>query len=305
MTAVSDPDASSQRAERGNPTTGMSLSDHLRELRRRLVRSGIAIAIGMVVGWIYYDQIFKWLSEPFNNVVAEAQAEGRVVILALTGVADPFTLQLQIAAMVGVVLAAPVWLYQTWRFITPGLHRHERRWALGFAAVATPLFAAGVLLAYWVLPSGLSLLFGFTPQGVENIVSVDRYLDFFVRTILVFGVGFLLPLLIVLLNFAGILTGKALVSWWRIIIVIVFVFAAIATPTGDPWNMALLAAPILILVTIAVGVCLLNDRRRSRRRATEGFDQWDDDEASSLDTTPSDIESAPTDIDAPEPPTSA
>jgi sec-independent protein translocase protein TatC len=281
-----------------DPAVGMSLAEHLRELRKRLVRSGIAIAAGMVIGWIYYDRIFAWLSEPFTDIVAEAQAQGRTVVLALTGVADPFTLQLQIAAMVGVIIAAPVWLYQIWRFITPGLHRHERRWALGFAAAATPLFLAGVLMAYWVLPSGLALLFGFTPAGVENIVSVDRYLDFFVRTILVFGVGFLLPLLVVLLNFAGLLTGQTLISWWRAIILIVFVFAAIATPTGDPWNMALLAAPILLLVSIAVGICVLNDKRRARKRSAQGYDQWDDDEASL-------IEPAGSEFEPPEPTTSS
>ncbi|MCX6461788.1 MAG: twin-arginine translocase subunit TatC [Actinobacteria bacterium] len=306
MSSVSGPKAGRRRKEpRPDPAQGMSLVDHLRELRNRLVKSGIAITVGMIVGWIYYDVIFAWLTAPFNAIVAQAQAQGHTVILALNGVTDPFTLQLQISAMVGIVLSAPVWLYQLWRFVAAGLHTHERRWALAFAFVAAPLFFLGVYLAYRVIPSGLALLFGFTPQGVENIVSVDRYLDFFVRTILVFGVGFLLPLLLVLLNFAGLLSGKQLLSWWRAIVLIVCVFAAVATPTGDPWNMMLLALPIMGLVMIAIGVCLLNDKRRDRRRKTEGLGQWDDDEASSLDTTPSEIESAPTDIDAPEPPTSA
>ena len=262
----------------------MPLTDHFRELRSRLVKSGIAVAIGMVVGWVYYVQLFAWLSEPFEAVVEQAQGEGRTVTLALTGVADPFVLQMQVAAVAGLVLSAPVWLYQLWRFVTPGLHRNERRWALGFAAVATPLFGAGVLLAYFVLPFGLEILLGFTPQGVENIVSVDRYLSFFIRTILVFGVGFLLPLLLVLLNFAGILSGARLVSWWRWILFGVFIFAAVATPTGDPINLLLLAGPLIILVGIAVGVCLLNDRRRRRKRAGEPeFDEFDDDITSPID----------------------
>ena len=167
--------------------------------------------------------------------------------------------------MAGLVLSAPVWLYQLWRFVTPGLHRNERRWAVGFAAVATPLFLAGVALAYTVLPYGLQILLGFTPENVENIVSVDRYLSFFIRTILVFGVGFLVPLLLVLLNFAGVLPGRQLLGWWRWIIIIVIVFAAVATPTGDPINLMLLAGPILVLVMIAVGIALLNDKRRARR----------------------------------------
>lgn len=261
----------------------MPLVDHLRELRSRLVKSGIAIAAGMVIGWIYYPQIFAWISAPFTAVVEQAQAEGRDVTLALTGVADPFVLQVQVAAVVGLLLSSPVWLYQLWRFVTPGLRRHERRWAIGFVAVAVPLFAAGVYLAYRVLPYGLQILLGFTPENVENIVSVDRYLSFFIRTVLVFGVGFLLPLLIVLLNFAGVLTGRRLISWWRWIIFGVFIFAAVATPTGDPINLLLLAAPILFLMTVAVAICVLNDRRRSRRPGVEpDYDSWDDDAASPL-----------------------
>jgi sec-independent protein translocase protein TatC len=263
----------------------MPLTEHLRELRSRLFKSGLAIGIGMVIGWIYYAQIFAWLSEPFESVINEARADGQDVTLALTGVADPFVLQIQVSAVSGLVLSSPIWLYQLWRFVTPGLHRNERRWAIGFAAIATPLFAAGVTLAYIVLPYGLEILLGFTPANVENIVSVDRYLSFFFRTILVFGVGFLAPLLIVLLNFAGILTGKRLVSWWRWIIMIVLVFSAIATPTGDPINLALLAGPILILVLIAVGISLLNDRRRDRKRKSLGldFDAYADDELSPLE----------------------
>lgn len=261
----------------------MPLTDHLRELRSRLVKAGIAIAIGAVVGWVEYDRIFVWLSAPFEQVVADAKSQGQNITLALTGVADPFVLQIQVAAVAGLVLSAPVWLYQLWRFVTPGLHRNEKRWALAFACIATPLFAAGVLVAYAVLPLGLQLLLGFTPNGVENIVGVDRYLSFFFRTVLVFGVGFLMPLMLVLLNFAGVLTGQRLVSWWRWILISVFIFAAVATPTGDPINMALLAGPILILVTIAIFVCLLNDRRRARRDGRAGLAALDDDEASSLD----------------------
>lgn len=263
----------------------MPLGDHLRELRNRLAKSAIAVVVGMAIGWGYYPQIFAWLSAPFTGVIDEARAQGHVVTLALTGVADPFVLQLQIAAVAGLIISAPVWLYQLWRFVTPGLHRHEKQWAIGFALIATPLFLAGALLAYSVLPFALQLLFGFTPDNVENIVSVDRYLSFFLRTILVFGAGFLVPLLLVLLNFAGVLTGRRLLSWWRWIVILVAIFAAVATPTGDPINMTLLGAPILILICIAVGVCLLNDRRRARRRKAAGldFDSLSDDEASPLD----------------------
>lgn len=276
------------------PPAAMPLTEHLRELRSRLVKAGIAIGLGMVVGWIYYAELFAWLSAPFSGAVDQARAEGREVTLALTGVADPFVLQMQIAAMAGVVLSSPIWLYQLWRFVTPGLHRNERRWAFAFVAVATPLFLAGVALAYAVLPLGLQVLLGFTPDNVENIVSVDRYLSFFLRTVLVFGVGFLVPLMLVLLNFAGVLPGRKLLSWWRWIILGVMLFAAVATPTGDPINLVLLAGPILILVAVAVGIALLNDRRRARRRTSTGdfadYDDLDDDEASPIDSEPSPID---------------
>lgn len=263
----------------------MPLTGHLRELRNRLVKSGVSILAGMTVAWIYYEPLFAWISAPFSGAVADARAQGRQVTLALTGVADPFVLQIQVAATAGLVLSAPIWLYQLWRFITPGLRSNERRWALGFVAAASPLFFCGVLVSYLVLPYGLAILLGFTPSGVENIVSVDRYLSFFIRTILVFGVGFLVPLVLVLLNFAGVLTGRRLVSWWRWIILIVLVFSAVATPTGDPINLLLLAGPLLILVVIACAISLLNDKRRARRRSRLDIDYeaLSDDEASPLD----------------------
>jgi len=270
---------------RGNPTAAMPLTSHLRELRSRLVKSAVAIALGMIVGWIYYDRIFAWLSAPFNSVIDEARAQGHLVTLALTGVADPFVLQLQIAAVAGLVVSSPIWLYQLWRFITPGLHRHEKRWAIAFVAVAVPLFAAGVILAYTVLPYGLQILFGFTPANVENIVSVDKYLSFFIRMIVIFGAGFLVPLILVALNFANILTGRRLLSWWRWIIFITFLFAAVATPTGDPINLLLLAIPILLLLMLAIAVCLINDRRRRGRSKASGdidYDDLDDDQISPL-----------------------
>ena len=275
------PETSPRRRQSTGDDASMPLVEHLRELRSRMVKATLAIILGMVVGWIYYDAIFAWLSAPFEAVVEQARAEGREITLALTGVADPFVLQLQIAAVTGLLLSSPVWLYQLWRFVTPGLRRHEKRWAIGFVVVAVPLFASGVMLAYIVLPYGLEILFGFTPQNVENIVSVDRYLSFFIRMVIVFGVGFLAPLMLVLLNFAGVLTGKRLLSWWRWIIFATFIFAAVATPTGDPINMLLLAGPILALMCIAIGVCLANDRRRARRGQVD-YDEWDDDEASPL-----------------------
>ena len=243
----------------------MPLIEHLRELRRRILVSLISIATGAVVGWIFYDPLFTWLRTPFDQVVEAAQRQGRDVQLVLSGVADPFTLQMQVSAAVGLVISAPIWLFQLWRFLMPGLQKRERMWAYIFMASATPLFVAGALLALWVLPTGLEILFGFTPDGVANFIQVNRYISFMIRMVLVFGLGFLLPFVIVMLNFAGVLTGKRVLSWWRFMIVGVFVFAAIATPTGDPVNLMLLAGPMTLLMGLAIGIALLNDRRRERK----------------------------------------
>lgn len=258
----------------------MSLPDHLRELRSRLVKSALAILLCAVVGWIFYPQIFAFLAEPINQVVAEARAAGRDVTLTITDVGGAFTLQIKVALIAGVIMASPVWIYQLWRFVTPGLHRHEKRWALGFVAIAVPLFLAGVVLAYVVMPGALAILFDFTPQSVANFLPVDAYLSFFTRLVLVFGVGFLTPLLLVALNMFGVLTGKTLAKAWRFIIFGVFVFAAIATPTADPVNLMMLAVPILLLVGAALAFCFINDRRRAKR--TVDYSQWGDDETSPL-----------------------
>ncbi|MDQ1247079.1 MAG: Sec-independent protein translocase protein TatC [Actinomycetota bacterium] len=270
-------------ADSADPAPGaMTLGEHLRELRSRLFKSGIALVIGMAVGWFFYNPIYTFLAEPITQVIAQAQAQGREIQVVVLGVTDPFTLKLKISATVGVILAAPVWLFQLWRFVTPGLHKHERRSAYLFVGFGFPLFLAGIVVAYLVLPKGLDLLFGFTPDNVANYVEVGRYLSFFLRTALVFGIGFLAPLVIVALNVVGILSGKRLLSWWRGMIFGVFVFAAVATPSGDPITLFVLAVPILVLVGAAMAFCFINDRRRARNSSEPEYDTWDDDQTSPL-----------------------
>jgi len=256
--------------------------DHLRELRSRLFKALIAITIGAVVGWIYYVQIFDFIIGPLKSARDDLAEQGLTVELTLTSVTAPFTLQLRIAAMAGVVLASPVWLYQIWAFITPGLHKHEKRYAYAFIFTAVPLFLAGVGAALWVLPKGLQLLIGFTPEGVSNLLPVDVYLSFLVRTMIVFGIGFLVPIFIVALNLIGVLRANAIRRSWRWTVLAVFLFGAVATPTGDPLSMMLLAGPMLLLILIAFTICLLNDRRRARRSGEPDYDSLSDDEASSI-----------------------
>ena len=258
----------------------MSLIEHLRELRNRLFKASVAIVIGTVLAWGFYPQIFEILSQPVNVIVEQAQANGRDVRLVLGGVADAFILQIKVSVVTSMLVTSPIWIYQLWRFITPGLYRKEKLRAYLFAGVATPLFVSGAVLAYIFLPIGLNILFGFTPLGVGNYVPVDRYLSFFLRMVLVFGISFLAPLFIVMLNIFDVLEAKAITSRWRVVVLSVFAFAAVATPTGDPVNMTLLAAPVLLLISIATFIAWLNDKRRARTRANDPVLGLSDDEAS-------------------------
>jgi len=258
----------------------MSLIEHLRELRSRLFKASVAIVIGTVAAWGFYPQIFDLLSQPVNVIVEKAQSNGRDVRLVLGGVADAFILQIKVSVVTSMLVTSPIWIYQLWRFITPGLYRKEKLRAYLFASVATPLFVSGAVLAYIFLPIGLQLLFGFTPLGVGNYVPVDRYLSFFLRMVLVFGISFLTPLFIVMLNIFDMLEAKAITSRWRLVVLITFAFSAIATPTGDPVNMTLLAAPVLLLISVATFIAWLNDKRRARKRKDDPVLGLSDDEAS-------------------------
>ena len=258
----------------------MSLIEHLRELRSRLFKASVAIVIGTVAAWGFYPQIFDLLSQPVNVIVEKAQSNGRDVRLVLGGVADAFVLQIKVSVVTSMLVTSPIWIYQLWRFITPGLYRKEKLRAYLFASVATPLFVSGAVLAYIFLPIGLQLLFGFTPLGVGNYVPVDRYLSFLLRMVLVFGISFLTPLFIVMLNIFDMLEAKAITSRWRLVVLITFAFSAIATPTGDPVNMTLLAAPVLLLISVATFIAWLNDKRRARKRKDDPVLGLSDDEAS-------------------------
>lgn len=262
----------------------MSLIDHIRELRTRLLRSVLAIGVTTTLAWFFYDPLIRVLTDP---VCIHGQSRG-CGTLVITGVINPLATQLKVSLAAGLVLATPIWLYQLWAFIAPGLHRRERRWTVAFVGVGAPLFLGGGLICYWILPKAINVLLGFTPGGVNNLVPLDEYLVFVIRMILLFGVSFELPLVLVLLNVAGVLSAARMASWWRWMIVGIFVFAAIATPTGDPLTMTILAGPMCLLYAAALGVCTLNDRRRGRTSDPDA--DLSPDEAAPLDTRPSRID---------------
>jgi sec-independent protein translocase protein TatC len=264
-----------------DPEGRMTLAAHLRELRSRLVKAILAIAAGGVFGLVFYQQIIDAFIGPFKDV---AESEDLTAEINFGGIADPFVIPLKIALLVGVILASPVWIYQIWAFVTPGLYRNERKWTALVIFTSVPLFLAGIALCFWLLPRGLAVILGFTPDDVANIVLFSDYLSFVMRLVLVFGIAFLLPVFVVLLNAVGVLSRETLSSTRRWTVLGIFVFAAIATPTGDPVTMLMLAGPMWILFEAAVLVCRLNDRRRAR----EAGPAIEDDVASELELEPAD-----------------
>ena len=240
----------------------MPLAEHLRELRRRIGRSALAILLLTSVGWVYYDRIINFLAAPICDL---RHAKTSCGTLYINGVLGPLNLQLKVALTVGVVLAAPIWLYQLWAYLAPGLHRREKRWAIIFTATATPLFAAGSYLSYLILPQAIKILLGFTPGALNNLIKFDDYLDFVLRMILVFGLSFELPLILIALSLANLLTVKRMLAWWRGAVFSIFLFTAIFTPTGDPLTMTLLAAPLIVLYFVAIFVSWIIERRRRKR----------------------------------------
>jgi sec-independent protein translocase protein TatC len=289
------PSGGKRRRRASNPDGAMTLFEHLKEFQVRLFRAVLGIAAGCVVGWVFYDQIFAFIRAPFDQVVEEAKANGQEIVLAISGVSEAFTLQLQIVLVSGLIISLPIWLYQLWRFLAPGLKGNEKRWAYGFVVAATPLFVLGAYIAYVAMPPLLDLLLGFTPENVSNIINVSTYLSFTLQLMVFFGIGALIPLIFVMLNFAGLLTGAALLRAWRWLLIGCLTFAAVATPSPDPVNMFLVALPFMGIVAVAVAVMLVNDKRRLRRSRKQALA---DDAASPLEPVqvdPDDLRPSPLD----------
>src|SRR5450756_2210868 len=261
-----------------SPDGRMSLGDHLRELRRRIVIAASAIVVGSVLGWFEYDSLFTQLMAPLRKLEAE---RGGLVNINFGGITQPFTVQLQVAMFVGVIVASPVWLFQVWGFIVPGLTKREKRITVAFIGAAVPLFLLGCLFATIAVPRAIEVLIGFTPKGAANLPDAALYLTFVTRFILAFGLAFLLPVFLVGLNAAHVLPARIMLKGWRIAVLLIFLFAAMMTPTPDAWTMLVLALPMVGFFFAAVGVATLLDRRRARREP-----EWakvPDDEASPLD----------------------
>lgn len=280
----------------------MSLGDHLRELRRRFLIIAGAIVVGSVVGWFQYNRLFNLIMDPLRKMAAERHG---LVNINFGGITQPFTVQMQVAMFVGVIVSSPIWLFQVWGFIVPGLNKREKRTSMAFIGAAVPLFLGGCLLATQVVPKAIEILLGFTPEGAANLPDAALYLTFVTRFILAFGLAFLLPVFLVGLNVAHILPGRIMLKGWRIAVILIFVFAAVMTPTPDAWTMLVLALPMVGLFFAAVGVATLVDRRRKRHEPD--WANVADEEASPLDekarpldekASPLDDRASPLDVEA-------
>lgn len=253
----------------------MALSDHLRELRARILKIALVIVTGLAVALFFFDQLFDLISGPYlsaQRALEDAGADGASTLGTTSGAGGGILLYLKLCGLAAVIGTAPVWLYQIWAFILPGLHAKERVWSRIFALIAGPLFLIGIVLGYVTLPKGLEVLIGFTPAGLTNLVDFNEYVSFFIRTLLVFGIAFEIPVFVVLLNLAGVVSGKGLGSHRPWIIVGVFIFAAVATPSADPFTMTFMAVPMIVLFAISEVICRFNDRRRAARGVNAGLD---------------------------------
>jgi sec-independent protein translocase protein TatC len=259
----------------------MTLVEHLTELRNRMVKSAAALVVGVIVAYFFFPQIFKFLQQPYCDLPTTRRLGGADCRLLVTGVLDQFLVRMKVSLMAGSLLSSPVWLWQLWAFVTPGLHPRERKWAVPFVLSSLVLFAAGSAFSYLTLQNGLNFLLGIGGEGVASLLTVDKYLSFVTLMLLAFGVSFEFPILMIFLNIVGITPTPKLRKWRRAMYFGLSVFAAVITPSQDPFTFLLMWVPLCVFYEVVIVFGRLRDRSR-RGRDTESTDQWADDETSPL-----------------------
>ena len=256
------------------PDGTMTLFEHLRELRYRLVVSILAILVGMIVAWFFRYELLDILQRPYFQAIDALKTKNpdSTTLLVNINLTSPLTLSLKVSALAGLILTAPFWLYQLWAFVVPGLLAKEKKWALIFIAAATPMFVGGVIVAYVVLPKAITVLLSFTQSGVSNLQDINAYLSFLLRLMVVFGLGFLIPLVVLMLNIVGVIKAKQMAKYRSLVIFGTFVFGAVATPSTDPFSMLAVALPMALLFLGAEVIAHVLDRRKAQRAALAGDD---------------------------------
>ncbi len=247
----------------------MSVGAHLVELRKRLMYAALALLIGMVVAFAVTDPIIHFITEPIR-IIADKRGDD-FAALNFGAVTSAFDMRMRIAFSIGIFLSAPVWLWQIWAFIMPGLTRKEIRYTFGFVAAAVPLFFAGCYLGVVIMPHVIELMWGFTPEGGKNLYQAQEYYDFVFKLMIVIGIAFVLPVFLVALNFAGIMSGRAILKGWRVAILAATLFAAVATPAADVVSMLMLGGILIVLYFAAALLSMLFDRRKRKRDAALGI----------------------------------
>lgn len=277
-----------------DPEGRMPLGEHIRELRTRLFRASVGIALGSIVGWIIHESVIHALTRAvcdtnIKGVAYHVSSTCKSGVLTSQGTTSGIAVDFKVSLMVGLIVSCPIWLYQLWAFIAPGLHKNEKKYSLSFVGIAVPLFAGGAALCYVLIPHVMSVLLGFTPSESPNAIPLSDYIGFFMRMVLVFGASFEVPLIAVALNLTGVLSGERLKKSWRYVTFGIFVFAAAAVPTGEPLGMTALAVPMCLLYYAAIGIAVMNDKRRAARSINANLSP---DEASDLDLSPVPVEQA-------------
>lgn len=292
-----------KRSRRANPDGTMTLIEHIYEFRRRLGFALLAILAGGIIGFIWFQtkvgpipSLGQIMTGPYCGIPYQRRLGGEPngpCQLLQTVPFEAFMIQLKVGLAAGAVLLAPLWLYQIWAFIAPGLYSKERKYALTFVFFASILFAAGAILAYLLIPHALELLMNFGGDQFITALTGDKYISFILSLLLIFGVSFELPLFVVMLNRVGVLKYQTLKKWRRGLIMVVFVFAAFATPGSDPFSMLALAGALVVLLELSIQIARFHDRKLDKERGTEGWDKLADDEAAPFDYTPSTIDEEP------------
>jgi sec-independent protein translocase protein TatC len=264
-----------------NPDGRMPLMDHLRELRNRVVKVAIAIIAGAIVGWVFFDRIWAFMQRPYCQAVGYCKVNTLGHSLFISNVMDGFYLHIKVSIIAGAVITSPIWLYQLWAFVAPGLYAREKRWTYAFLGSAVPLFALGCYFAFLAMSRGLKFFLSMA-GGLTALFTADSYIGYWIAMIVGIGLCFEVPLFLVILNMARVVTHERFRKWRRLIIFLVFVFAGIASPSPDPLTMLLLGGVVVVLVEAAELIIYINDKRYARNHP-DPYAGLADDELSPID----------------------